>query len=159
MNLNQWAIRWGVTQQALDDLHATLGLDTATETAPALEGKSEAAVVALARLAASKQGGRLWRNNSGAGYMTDGSFVRWGLCNESKEINAVIKSSDLIGVRPRIVTPDMIGQRVGVFWARECKEPGWRFTGTEREQAQLRFISLVTSLGGDAAFWNGSDAL
>lgn len=162
MNLNEWALRWSVTPQALNELHLALGLDHDPDQPPEHRGKpitSEAGVVSMARLEASRVGGKLWRNNNGAATMADGSFVRYGLCNDSAEINAVIKSSDLIGIRPTIVTPDMVGTLIGRFWARECKEPGWRYTGTEREAAQLRFIGLITKLGGDAGFWNGHGEL
>ena len=34
-----------------------------------------------------------------------------------------------------------------------------QYKGNEHEQAQLRFGEIVTSLGGDFKFWNGSAEL
>lgn len=64
-------------------------------------------------------------------------------------MNRLVKSSDLIGIMPRIVEPVDVGRTVGIFTAVECKAPGWRYSHTEREQAQLAFLLLVNQLGGD----------
>jgi hypothetical protein len=77
----------------------------------------------------------------GAAVDARGNHVRFGLANDSKEMNDRIKSSDLIGIG-----------RDGRFIAREVKAPGWRYTGTDREQAQLKFIELIIGMGGDACF-------
>ena len=152
--LTQWAARHGVSPVALAELRQMMGVDTDPR---AKDGEidSENAAQTDVRLQASREGGRLWRNNSGALKDKSGRLVRFGLCNDSKELNTKVKSSDLIGIRPVTITPEMIGQRIGVFWAREMKEPGWKYRGTPREQAQLAFIELVLSLGGDAAFSTG----
>lgn len=102
---------------------------------------SEAALQQAVRLEAARLGWHLWRNNSGAGTLDNGSFVRWGLANDSKALNERIKSSDLIG-----------WDNTGRFVAVECKAPGWRFTGTPREVAQQRFIDLVRLSGGRGGF-------
>ena len=108
------------------------------------------------RLAASQAGARLWRNNLGAGKSDNGSFVRWGLANDTAALNDHIKSGDLIGIRPVLITPAHVGQVLGVFVSREVKRPGWRFRPNDkREAAQQRWIELVRSLGGDAAFTTG----
>jgi hypothetical protein len=112
----------------------------------------EAHIQNIVKLEASKKGCKLWRNNVGAVHSVDGHFMRFGLANESKNVNSVIKSGDLIGIRPVIITPDMIGQTIGQFISREIKKSNWKYTGTEREQAQLRWIKLINSLGGDACF-------
>lgn len=157
MNLNEWAIKWGVPYQALEDLRREFG---AVSTDPAAEqGLSEAAVQANIRLEASKKGMRLWRNNVGGTYTDEGSFLRYGLCNESKGMNDLIKSADLIGIKPVLIEPHHVGQTLGVFLARECKEQSWRFSGSDRELGQLRFLELVASLGGDAAFSNRTGML
>lgn len=148
--ISLWALRHGVPDSAIKEL---VDLISSNPDAPDSEGK-ESGVVKIVRLEASKKGCRLWRNNSGAGKLDNGSFVRWGLCNESKQMNAVIKSADLIGIRPVTITPAHVGQTIGQFLAREVKHPGWKFTGTEREQAQLNFLTLVESLGGDGKFTN-----
>ncbi len=117
--------------------------------------KSEARVQQDVQLAASYAGGRLWRNNSGAYFDKRGVQVRYGLCNVSKKVNKQIKSSDLIGITPVVITEDMVGQTVGVFTAVECKKEGWVYPGTEPEIAQKKFIDLVNSLGGRAKFYAG----
>lgn len=154
MNLNEWALAWGVPFAAVEDLRRRMGLDD--DQPPAgLEGKSEAAAQAQVRLAASRAGGRLWRNNVGATYDDKGNFIRYGLANDSSKMNKVCKSADLIGIKPVLVAPTHVGTVIGQFWSREVKAPGWRYTGTEREQAQLAWANLIVSLGGDAAFSTG----
>ncbi len=115
----------------------------------------------LIQLDASKSGARLWRNNSGATFICEHSPhcpnaanrpVRFGLGNESAKVNKTMKSSDLIGITPVVVTPGMVGQTVGVFTAVEVKRPGWAFHGTPREIAQQNWINLINSLGGLAKF-------
>lgn len=120
---------------------------------------NEAAVSVQVRLEASRLGLRLWRNNVGAGYMQDGSFLRWGLANDSAAVNAHLKSADLIGIRPVLITPQMVGTIIGRFVSREVKASNWRWRGTDREQAQLAWAELVNSLGGDAAFATGEGTL
>lgn len=156
--LNQWAAKWGVPYAALYDLQQQFGMHG---TGPAAAGiaTSESGVQNLVRLEAAKKGARLFRNN--VGVLTDdtGRPVRYGLANDSAQMNKAIKSSDLIGIRPVIVSQDMVGSTIGQFVAREIKAPGWRFGGTDREVAQLRFIELVSSMGGDAAFAAGEGTL
>ena len=110
---------------------------------------------AQVRLLASKDGARLWRNNVGAGALQDGTFVRWGLANESSAMNKALKSADLIGLRPVLITPEHVGRVLGVFVSREVKRPGWRYSGTERETAQAAWRDLINRLGGDAEFTTG----
>lgn len=115
------------------------------------------------QLDASKRGARLWRNNSGATFICEHAQtcphanrqpVRFGLGNDSAKMNAVMKSSDLIGITPVVITADMVGQTVGVFTSIEVKRPGWRWAGTKREIAQNAWIEMVKSLGGIARFVN-----
>lgn len=148
MNLNEWAIKWGIPFAALEDFRRQVGMMPDVMSAYGGEPGSEAYAQSAVRLEASRKGYRLWRNNVGAGYMKDGSFLRFGLANDSKAVNDVVKSSDLIGIAPG-----------GQFVAREIKAPGWRYTGTEHEKAQLAFINLVLSYGGNAAFATGDGTL
>jgi hypothetical protein len=103
--------------------------------------KTETDVMNLCRLAAQGIGGVLWRNNNGALPRPDGVPVRFGLANDSSKLNAVFKSSDLIGICPD-----------GRFAAVECKEPGWVWRGTPEEVAQLRYVLDVRARGGRAGF-------
>jgi len=107
------------------------------------------------RLAYAHAGAVLWRNNVGVFVDERGIPIRFGLANESKQMNQNIKSSDLIGIQPVLITQEMVGTIIGQFVAREVKTDGWEYTGTPREQAQLRFIELVISKGGDACFTTG----
>lgn len=113
---------------------------------------SESTILNLVKLEASRKGIRLWRNNVGATYTNKGDFIRYGLANESASVNQVIKSADLIGIKPVVITREMVGLTFGQFISREIKAEGWIYHGTEREKAQLAWIDLIRSLGGNAAF-------
>lgn len=94
------------------------------------------------RLLAAKKGHSLWRNNNGAFKDEKNRWIRFGLGNDSKQLNEHWKSSDLIGM-----TND------GRFLAVEVKKPNWRLTdGDKRAQAQANFMNSVRSLGGRAGF-------
>lgn len=153
--LNQWAARWGIPAAALDELFLACNLfpaDTGT-------GKSEAAVQVRVRLEASKNGAILWRNNVGVLRDERGVPVRYGLANDSPAMNKRIKSADLIGIRPILIGPEHIGHTIGQFVSREVKAEGWKFKGTEREEAQMRWAMLVQQYGGDARFTTGEGEL
>lgn len=119
---------------------------------------SESRVQAKEQLKAAARGAWLLRNNSGAFKDATGRLVRYGLGNVSKKFNAVCKSSDLLGVEPVVITPDMVGQTIGRALVRECKPEGWTFNPSDkREVAQKRFIDKVNEMGGNAAFTTGDD--
>lgn len=159
MILATWALKWGVPMAALKDLENCIGLEGAGSIPENLRGSSEAAAQAAVRLEAAQKGIRAWRNNVGA--LTDerGVPVRYGLANDSAAMNKIIKSADLIGIRPVLVTPAHVGQTIGQFVSREIKAPGWKYTGTAREEAQQRWALLVSSMGGDAGFAVGAGTL
>ena len=158
MQLDQWARQWAVPAEALADLRQRLvGQDAPPP--PHAIGKSEAWAQSAVRIEAAARGMRLWRNNVGALLDARGVPVRFGLCNESKEVNERFKSGDLIGIRPIVVTPALVGCTIGQFVSREIKEPGWTYQGNAHEQAQLAWARLVASLGGDAGFATGRGSL
>jgi hypothetical protein len=113
----------------------------------------ESSVQQRIRLDAAYGGIELWRNNVGVLLNDRGQPVRFGLGNDSAGLNARIKSSDLIGVTPVFVTPELVGRVLGVFTAIECKEEGWRMTPSdERAIAQAAFHDIVKRAGGFAGF-------
>lgn len=105
-----------------------------------------------ARCVMSKRGGRLFRNNTGVLTNRAGTPVRYGLCNDTPQLNKEMKSSDLIGFKPVTVTPEMVGTKIAKFVAWECKRGGWTYKGTDEEQAQMRFLLMVMAFGGDGRF-------
>lgn len=152
ISLKDWAARHNVTPEALDELQKlfTYPVDTPTS----LQGASEGAVSNAVRLEASRKGVRLYRNNVGACEDKRGRLVRYGWMNDSKQMNERIKSGDLIGIRPVLITQDMVGSTIGQFVMREVKKGGWMFKGDPHEKAQLACLEFVVSLGGDACFCN-----
>jgi len=155
-NIYTWAQAWSIPTEAIQQLFKMLNVTEVLQSPTGVV--TEKTATRYCQLEAAKCGDVLWRNNVGQVDPTtyDGkSFIRYGLANHSKAMIKMIKSSDLIGIRQITVTKDMVGSIIGQFVAREIKKPGWRYTGNGREEAQLRFLELVLSMGGDAAFSTG----
>ena len=133
MHLTQWAIRHGVTRAAIEELKKGFGIPSSPDRK---HGSSEKAAQTEVIMEATRKGARLWRNNVGC--LTDerGVPVRYGLANETAGLNKIVKSSDLVGLKPVVITPQLVGCTLGVFVAREMKAPGWSYSGNEREEAQ-----------------------
>lgn len=157
--LNEWARFWGVPDAALADLRSRLlGVDSQPGSADL--GVSEASVQSQARVIASQVGMRLWRNNVGVLPQPEtGTPIRFGLANDSAQINKVLKSGDLIGIRPFVIQHYHIGSVIGQFVSFEIKRAGWKYSGTDRERAQEAWAALVTSLGGVARFISDPTAI
>jgi hypothetical protein len=158
-----WARRWNVPAQALAELRQMMGTDIPL-VPPSIDAAdppgSEARQQALVRIEAAKKGIHLFRNNSGAYTDDEGRLVRYGLANDSKQLNKVLKSSDLIGWRPRMITPEMVGTIIGQFTMREMKHEGWVFNPKDaHEVAQLAFLQLGLRDGCDASFATGPGTL
>jgi hypothetical protein len=67
-----------------------------------------------------------------------------------------LKSGDLIGIKPVVITQDMVGSVIGQFVSLECKTEGWRYNENDTHQrAQMRWIEMIHSLGGYACFTTG----
>jgi hypothetical protein len=112
----------------------------------------ESAVQSHTRLELARMGAIVQRNNVGVAE-TDGRPVRFGLMNDSKQLNQQFKSSDLINIIPVLIQPHHVGRVLGVYAAIECKHSDWHMTpGDARAQAQLRYIQLVQSVGGIGGF-------
>lgn len=160
--LQDWAALWGIPQEALDDLADRSVYACTPENDTAMKSHAESYVQSLVRLAAPAAGLVLWRNNVGALQDKAGRVVRYGLANDSKQLNETIKSGDLIGWQTVTITADMVGQRFARFVSIECKEVGWEFGRAgreteqgEREWAQHRWAQMVTAAGGVACFSAG----
>lgn len=97
---------------------------------------------------------RLFRNNVAQGVVGN---VRWIKTRETVDLfpgDAVVRrgrilhaglcegSSDLVGVRRVLITPDMVGRTVGLFVGLEVKDEG----GTT-EPAQERFLKMLLEFG------------
>lgn len=94
--------------------------------------KTESVVQSEIRQRAGSRGVLLWRNNRGAMEdPTNGRIVRFGLGNDSPQVDRRLKSSDLVGQITELhFVPghgggyeDKIARPVHV----ECKAEGWRF--------------------------------
>jgi hypothetical protein len=149
--LADWAQRWQIPAAALDDLCRSCIFTPETDQGV----KSEARVQSEVRLEAPRHGVYLFRNNVGAGKLENGAFMRWGLGNDSTQVNSVLKSADLIGIRKRLITAADVGSYIGQFMSREIKKEAWKYHGTEEEQAQVKWATLINAQGGDAKIVQG----
>jgi len=123
-------------------------------------GNYEGAVIARVQIDKTKAGWRLFRNNVGVMIRDDGVPVRFGLANDSKQMNRQYASADLIGVMPLVITPEHVGHTLGIFTSIEVKHPDWKPSASdERYAAQCRWRDLITSLGGYAVITNRSDTI
>lgn len=156
MNILEWAHKHHVSSEAMAELFQGCNLFPVV---PVGSSRSEAAVQTDVRLEGAQLGIPLWRNNVGAYKDERGGMVRYGLANDSKSLNARIKSGDLIGIRPILITPAHVGKVIGQFVSREVKAESWQYRGTDREEAQLRWQLLVQKHGGDACFVTGKGTL
>lgn len=156
--LDEWAARWSISPIAVHDLKLALGVVAPPVITGAKPG-SEAEAQQQIRMEAPKRGIRLWRNNNGATKDETGRSIRYGLANDSAPMNRKIKSSDLIGITPVVILPNHIGMTFGVFTSIEVKRAGWKFTGSDREIAQRKWIELIISLGGYGKFATGAGDL
>jgi hypothetical protein len=155
VNFYEWAVGAGLTLEQIRSYQHHLGVYDERLTTG--EGASEAAVVKRCQVRASKMGGRLWKNHKGAAVLQDGTFMRYGLLNESKRISDEIKSSDLIGGYPRVITADMVGSTICQLWLVECKEEDWHFRDDPHANAQLKFLELGLAMGARATFATSED--
>lgn len=156
--LHEWAIAHAVGSSALLALTRVLSsFDAMPDPVNVDKLSSEARVQSLVRLEAAQSGYWLTRNNVGAYKAPNSSrWVRYGLANESKQQNALVKSADLIGFRQRVIVSTDVGSRIAQFVSRECKAEGWHFSpNDEHEQAQAAWRDFINSNGGDAAFVSG----
>lgn len=162
INFDQWATMFPDAAQVLVQ-HVMTGHQ------PDLSfghGASESARQQDIRMSLASQGAAVWRNNVGAiptrqvsqcprcqfSYEIKSDPLRYGICNDSPQINERFKSSDLIGIIPRRITPEMVGTTIGQFASIEVKERGWKYTGKGREAGQSNWITLINSKGGFACF-------
>ena len=105
---------------------------------------AEAAIQQQIRLALSRAGSVMHRNNIGAYRDETGRVIRYGVGQPG--------GSDLIGWTPVLITHEMVGSMLGVFTAIEVKAPRGRATA-----AQLNFIRQVQLGGGLAGIARSAD--
>ncbi len=151
-DITQWALRHGVSAQALHELDALFGITL--DLPDSASSHSEAAVQADVRLEAASKGIHLFRNNVGVLKDETGRPVRYGLANDSSRLNKIIKSGDLIGWRRVRIEQSHVGSVIAQFVSREVKAGDWTYSGNDREVAQLAWMKLINANGGDARFCN-----
>jgi hypothetical protein len=130
-----------------------------------MQPMSEKNIQSMIMLAASQTGAAIFRNNSGNGVagakmfrierdgpvnllqgdwvVRHGSRIQYGL---------TVGSSDLIGWRRTIITPDMVGKPAALFLALEVKTAIGKAT-----PEQINFIAAVRKAGGLAGIVRSVD--
>lgn len=110
----------------------------------------EKAIQDRIRVAVSRAGATMFRNNTGQAWtgnqverlpggkvvIYEARPITFGLCKGS---------SDLIGWTTVEITPDMVGQKIAVFTAVEVKGPKGRATDD-----QANFLNVILRAGGKA---------
>jgi hypothetical protein len=125
---------------------------------------SESKVVKAVQLAATQLGARLFRNNVGKTWIGKSKIYDGPATVKVNAGDVVIRnarrfhaglcegSADLIGWYTITITEEMVGAKVAVFTAAECKARTGRTT-----DAQVRFIKAVNSAGGLGGVCRGPD--
>ena len=110
------------------------------------KGRLESAVMPEIRLALSRAGSTLHRNNQGlAWYGKDRDQpVKYGLG---------VGTGDLIGFTPVVITPGMVGMTIAVYTSIEIKRPH----GGREDQEQQNYVRVVQAAGGFAGFARSPD--
>lgn len=107
----------------------------------------ESDIQRLVQLAASGRGWTTWRNNTGQAWAGDAQHLADGsvLIRNPRPLHAGLckGSSDLIGLRPAIIAPEMVGATVAQFVAIEIKTARGRVS-----PEQQQFLEFVRSKGG-----------
>ena len=155
--LHAWARKHSLTPSAMTELMDLFESWDVSTPQHGTDPGSEAKVQADVRVEAARCGYWLTRNNVGA-FKDPHSprWIRYGLANESKQQNAVVKSADLIGFRRRVIITTDVGKTIAQFVSRECKREGWQHNPNDpHEQAQAAWRDFINSNGGDAAFVSG----
>lgn len=136
------------------------------------EDKSEAWAQQQVRFKAGELGaGVLWRNNVGSTpaqsshqcpacrheYVENHTPLRYGIANDSAQMNKMFASSDLIGIRQYTVQPQDVGRVLGLFWAVEVKAPRVKIDleKSAHQKRQAAFGALVESFNGVFQFSHG----
>ena len=154
MSFDQWAARWNIPAQALDELRFLAR--AVPVPAPGSIDRSEAAVSANLQIETGRRRDIvLFRNNVGALKDERGIPVRYGLANESAAQNRIMKSADHIGVWRRLIQPEDVGTFIGQIVSAETKREGWKYSGQGRESAQLAWANFINAMGGIAFFHAG----
>lgn len=162
--IRQWGFDFSIPMHMLIELERRMGLEgtEGVTNGPDKFGMthSEAYAQSQVVLEAPKYRCMLTRNNKGVLPDKNGTPVRFGMFNETKVRGARLRSWDVVGWRERLITVQMVIAaggvlKIGQFVGREIKEPGWVFTGTEHELAQLRCTELALSYGCDVGFATG----
>jgi len=158
MDFNEWAARH---PQAAADLRECMGAVPWPTVPEGGDGKSENWAQQRARFKIAHAGAMSWRNNVGAtpakcpDCNAPRQPIRYGLANDSAQLNAKVKSSDLILAVPRLIRPQDVGRTIAQFGSVETKRPGWVYTGKDQEPGQAAWLALIQNLGGFAAFSTG----
>ncbi len=117
------------------------------------------------RVDCSRPHNRIFRNHVGAAYsphVVHAALQMIGDRHLRKRIKEVLDkgyqqfgfgagTSDLIGIQTETITQDMIGKKVGVFFAIEVKDPNHK-TDPDLLEKQEKFINLINNMGGKAGF-------
>lgn len=89
---------------------------------------------------------RLFRSNAGMGWIGKiiGKGIDWIKIKNPRPFHGLPEGfSDLFGLKSIVVTPDMIGKRVALFWAVEVKTKNIPTT-----DEQIKFGKMIRKLGG-----------
>jgi hypothetical protein len=118
----------------------------------------EADVLKKVMVRVSRLGTTVFRQNVGTAWNGSKATVKGRTVvieNAMPVTMGLIKgSSDLIGWTPITVTQEMVGKKVALFTAIECK----RSEGGRTSPEQQRFIDRVSAAGGIAGVANSEDA-